>query len=113
MQLVGSESSDRVTDYIYNCYTLFLQNLTIFLDLIAFHPISVFLFVNFWGFYLSVLALVLRSPMDRRGASNVLNWSSEIGERRLARNSAKLCNHKDSYTGGKPCPEVFYPAEQF
>lgn len=49
-----------------------------------------------------------RRPLDRRGASNVLNWSSEVGERRLAWNSTELRSVQDSYTSGKPCTEVFY-----
>lgn len=49
--------------------------------------------------------------MDRRGASPVSNWPSEIREGRLAWYSTKLCHVQDSNPGGKSCSEVFYPAE--
>lgn len=49
--------------------------------------------------------------MDGRGTSTVLIRPSEIGERRLAWDSTKLCHVTDSYTGGEPCTEVLYPAD--
>ena len=39
-----------------------------------------------------LLVLVLRNALDRRGASNVFDWSPEIGKGRLAWDSTELCD---------------------
>ena len=55
--------------------------------------------------------LLYRCPMDRGGTSTLSNWPPEIRERGLAGDSPKLCYVKDTYSGCKSCPEVFYPPE--